>query len=252
MPEPRDPAPDDGEAPVLVLCAMDEEAAAFLPAGGAQAPTPLPCPLAGVEAHRTRLSGRAVVVVRSGIGLASAAAAASWAICALRPRLVVSAGTAGGLDRQIEAGDVAIGESYSYGAADASEFGYVRGQVPGQPPRFTADPGLLAAARAARAPAASALRFGRILSSDAFVTARNVADTREAFPDAVATDMESCAIAQTARAFGIGFLSVRGISDLCGPEAGRDFHVALDVAAARSRETVEAVLAALPAGSVRG
>ena len=37
-------------------------------------------------------------------------------------------------------------------------------------------------------------------------------------------------------------VSVRGVSDLCGPEAGQDFHIAAEEAAARSAAVVLALL----------
>ena len=43
--------------------------------------------------------------------------------------------------------------------------------------------------------------------------------------------MESTALAQVAVGAGIPFVSVRGVSDLCGPEAGQDFHIAAEEAA---------------------
>lgn len=40
--------------------------------------------------------------------------------------------------------------------------------------------------------------------------------------DALATDMEPAALAHTCHLYDVPFLSVRGISDLCGPHAGMD------------------------------
>ncbi|WP_263970264.1 5'-methylthioadenosine/S-adenosylhomocysteine nucleosidase [Gulosibacter chungangensis] len=234
---------------MLIICAMAEEAAAF----GAllSEVSEVPVPLSSASAKRGVLSladGRSVeaLLLTSNIGLVAAASAATWAIGEFSPSVVISAGTGGGLPADISVGDIAVAESCTYGTADATEFGYERGQVPRQPVRFESSPQLVEAALAGIPGAsAGALRVGRILSGDTFVTARNVADMREAFPDAVATDMESCAIAQTAGAFGVPFISVRGISDLCGPQAGQDFHMGVDEAAARSRDAVVALLAAL-------
>ena len=225
-----------GPGPIAILCAMAEEAAPFVAALAAA--EPVPAPLEGATAQRGALDGREVVVVTTGIGLVAAAAASTWAVVALGARVLVSAGSAGGLSRESRVGDVAVGDSYTYGTADATEFGYERGQVPRQPVRFAASE------RLADAVPAPELR-GRILSGDTFVTARNVAELRGAFADAVATDMESTAIAQVARAAGAEFVSVRGISDLCGPEAGVDFHIGVDEAAARSFAAVRGMLAAL-------
>ena len=141
-------------------------------------------------------------------------------------------------------GDVVVGASTVYGAADARVFGYALGQVPGMPARFDADPGLLAALGGVDAGALT-VRTGTILSSDVFVDAERVVAMREAFPDALACDMESTALAHTAHLAGVPFLSVRGISDLCGPIAGVDFSAHVDDAAERSATVVLGLLDAV-------
>ena len=223
----------------LILCAMAEEAAPFLDA--ATSHVDLTAPLTGVTATGCELDGAEIVIAVTGIGLVAAAAAATWAIGEFDPRVVVSAGSCGGLAVASRVGDVAVSVDCTYGTADATEFGYERGQVPRQPVRFPASERFVDAVVAAARPAL----VGRILSGDTFVTARNVADSREAFPDAVAVDMESCAIAQVCLAAGREFVSVRGVSDLCGPDAGVDFHIGVDEAAARSADAVRAMLRAL-------
>lgn len=234
---------------IVIICAMDEETAAF--DEFLTDVTDVAVPLSSATARRGQLAVGVensvdTVLVTSNIGLVAAASAATWAIATFSPAAVISAGTGGGLPADISVGDIAVAESCTYGTADATEFGYERGQVPRQPVRFPSSPDLVAAAvEGIPGSTSGALRVGRILSGDTFVTARNVADTREAFPDAVATDMESCAISQTAGAFGVPFISVRGISDLCGPSAGQDFHMGVEEAAARSRDAVLALLAAL-------
>ena len=75
---------------------------------------------------------------------------------------------------------------------------------------------------------------------------------KELFDQVLATDMESSAIAQTCHVFGAPFLSIRGISDLCGPASDADFLTHVDDAAERSTEVVTAVIGAwAAAGSPR-
>ncbi|MFD2674950.1 5'-methylthioadenosine/adenosylhomocysteine nucleosidase [Gulosibacter bifidus] len=226
-------------APVCILTAMPDEAAPFLEL--LEQPEALAAPLANVRATRGTLASHEVVLVTTGIGLVAAASAATWAIHTLRPSAVFSSGSCGGLAAATNVADIAVSDAVTYGTADATEFGYERGQVPGQPVRFAAAESVVARAREIAATDAT-WHVGRILSGDTFVTARNVADMRETFPDAVAADMESCAIGQVCAAMSVPFVSVRGISDLCGPAAGQDFHVGVDVAAARSRDAVLALL----------
>lgn len=201
----------------------------------------LPGPL---QASTGVLGGVRVAAVRSGIGIANAASAATWALLMLRPRIVISAGSAGGLDADAEVGDVVISDRLTYSLADATAFGYVPGQLPGGPEHFAADPLLVRLAQTAGASAgADRVRTGTIVSGDAFVTAVTADPMRKRFPGAFAADMESCALAQVCAAYGVPFVSVRGISDLCGPRADQDFHLALDVVADLSARVITQLVA---------
>ncbi len=188
-----------------------------------------------------------LLLVRSKIGLVNAASAVTEAISYSSNCLgVISAGTAGGLARGINVGDIVVGEDYTYTDADATAFDYVRGQVPGMPESYNGQADdwqdALEHALAALEPARTAenpegswkVHRGRMLAGNSFVTAHNVKDTREAFETALSTDMETTAIAQVCHNYDIPFVAVRCISDLCGPEAGQDFHLSVDVVAPRS------------------
>ena len=203
------------------------------------------------RAGRRPAGPRELVLVRSGIGLVAAASALATALTRLAPAVVLSAGTTGGLGREVEVGDVCVSTTLAYTDADATAFGYAHGQTPGQPAVFEADAAVLArveavgpaALRGATASSADArIRAGQMLAGNSFVTAANAGRVRELFPGAVSTDMESTALAQVAASAGVPFASVRGVSDLCGPEAGQDFHIGADEAAARSAAVVLAAL----------
>ena len=192
--------------------------------------------------------GYPVLLVRSKIGGTNAAAALTSVISLVskQPRLVVSAGTAGGLKSGIAVGDVCVSTTLAYTDADATAFGYVRGQLPGMPATYSSDDVARDMALAA-SPALNAatptsanakIYSGQMLAGNSFVTAANVGDTRTAFPEAISTDMESTPLAQVCEAYSLPFISVRGVSDLCGPEAGEDFHIGVDEAAARSAAVV--------------
>ncbi len=217
---------------------------------GAAASGPHAEPDAGSNGGRTA-GPRELVLVRSGIGLVAAASALATALTRLAPAVVLSAGTTGGLGREVEVGDVCVSTTLAYTDADATAFGYAHGQTPGQPAVFEADAAVLArveevgpaALRASTASSGGArIRAGQMLAGNSFVTAANVGRARELFPGAVSTDMESTALAQVATSAGIPFASVRGVSDLCGPEAGQDFHIGAHEAAARSAAVVLAAL----------
>ena len=241
----------------VVVVAMAEEAEPFLnalPERGAAEPEP-PTPLGEARARSLRLPGeqaeRELILVRSGIGLVAAASALATILTRVRPDAIVSAGTTGGLGREVEVGDVCASTALAYTDADATAFGYAYGQTPGQPAVFEGDPALLSrlaavgpAALAGATPSSGSarIRTGQMLSGNSFVTAANVGRARELFPQAVSTDMETTALAQVAHACAVPFVSVRGVSDLCGPEAGQDFHIGAEEAAARSAAVVLSLL----------
>lgn len=234
------------EQAAIVQVAMDEEATPFLEKTDQASSTFT----VGEAIFYPRLLKKAdveypLLLVRSKIGLVNAATALSVALSAVtNPRAVVSAGTAGGLRADIEVGDLAVGTDYTYTDADATAFGYEYGQVPGMPPRYSADASLIEKARqtATSYSGEGTPLFGTMLAGGSFVTAHNVKDTRELFPQALSTDMETTALAQICGSRALPFIAVRGISDLCGPAADQDFHMDAPIVAERSAQFVLALL----------
>lgn len=238
---------------VVVSVAMPDEAAPFLERADAvgEATT-----VGGAEHHVLTVAGREVLLVRSGIGLANASSAASAALVLVSaarggrgPAALVSAGSAGGVQAGVHVGDVVVGTEHVYTNADARAFGYALGQVPGMPATYHADSALRGAALGAESGDLT-VRPGLMLSSDTFVDAGLVGPVREQFPGGLSTDMETTALAQVAHVFGVPFLAVRGISDLCGPAGADDFLTHVDDAAERSATIVLALLAKVPAAAL--
>ncbi|QWW20555.1 5'-methylthioadenosine/S-adenosylhomocysteine nucleosidase [Schaalia sp. 19OD2882] len=219
-------------APVLAL--MDQDGRSELTSGSAGAH--LQSFVLG------SIDGAPVLVVTGGIGLANAASATARALTLVDPQIVVAAGTTGGLHVDVEVGDVAAGTTSIYSGVDATAFGYARGQVPRMPVDYSASPRALEALEVLPARIDHPVRRGRIVSADSFVTAANVAPVRQEFPDAVATDMETCAMAQVCWSSGVDWISMRAVSDLCGPRADQDFHMDSDRAAQHSADAVREFL----------
>lgn len=190
------------------------------------------------------LAGRAVRLVASGIGLVRATAALTLVLHEVGRVPVISAGSAGGVGMQVHVGDVVVGEEYTFHSADATAFGYAPGQVPGMPAVFPSSAVHVEAARALTLPDGR-VHTGTMLSGDSFVDARTVDAVRGTFPGALSTDMETTALAQACFLAGVPFVSVRGISDLCGPIAGDDFRTHVDDAAERSARIVTDLLGAV-------
>lgn len=218
----------------IIQTAMAAELVPF-----AQAATDLsPVQTWGQASWRTAtFEGRTVVLAQSGIGLVNAASCLTWLLARFSPALVVSAGSAGGFPGAVVVGNVVVGDTMTYSTADAVAFGYQLGQIPGMPVAFEADPASVAAALQVEGVVA-----GQLVAGDMFIAEHLLSDLRERFPDAVATDMESTAVAQVAHSAGVPMISVRGISDLCGPAAQSDHAETLDDVSTRSMQVVRAVL----------
>ncbi|MDO5061340.1 MAG: 5'-methylthioadenosine/S-adenosylhomocysteine nucleosidase [Actinomycetaceae bacterium] len=228
----------------VIAAAMEMELAPFLEAVTVRQHAQV----TNQDFHLGTWLGREVLLVRSGIGLVNGAVAATRALAFAAAAGVSVAGylyvgTCGGLAVSSQVGQVVVGNAFIFSRADATAFGYAPGQVPGLPVVFPGDetllprlPELSAGTLEAKLPC---LNIGVVASSDAFVTAANVEDTRERFPSAIAVDMESAAAAQVCHLSDVPFVSVRGISDLCGPAAGQDFHIDGEVAAQLSFLTVK-------------
>lgn len=229
----------------IIVAAMEEEMAPFdeifsdftfssrrVPAGKAR------------MAHKGRSS---ILFLTTGVGMVAASTLLSWLMCKYTPRVIMSVGSAGGLDSKLAIGDIVIGTNYLHGTADATAFGYVRGQIPGQPANFPIHESLNAPLRNIQRSSDLPIHLGAVVSSDSFVTKDNVADLREAFPGVLSADMESQALAQVAHTFDIPFVSVRSISDIVGAEESDKqadtFTQKLDeVAKAAARAVLELIL----------
>ena len=217
-----------------MFVAMAQEGAPFLARAQSQGAEEV---IGGAHVRPLRIAGRDVLLVTTGIGLVNAATAGAVVASGFAPVAMVSAGSAGGLGDRVRVGDVVVGLSYAYARADARAFGYVMGQVPGMPATYAADERLAGAAQAYDG--AVNVHAGEVVSGDAFVDGPLVDEVRRDFPAALATDMESTALAHTAHLFGLPFVSVRGISDLCGAD---EFAEHVDDAADRAADVVGALL----------
>ena len=239
----------DAVGPVVIACAMEEEAAPFLaaltPGEGIEVPR-LPEGFRGPLTFAAgRLEGEDVVVATTGIGMTNAALAMSVVATQLSPRLVIFAGTTGGLGAEVGVGDVIVARSALYHDADATGFGYEPGQIPQMPARYGADADLVEVAQAALEGIAAKRHTSEVSASNSFVTASQVDAVREAFPQVLAVDMETAAGAQVCWAFAIPWIGLRAVSDLCDPSAATAFDENAPSAAQCSFEAAVALLARL-------
>lgn len=168
----------------------------------------------GFRFIRGKVGGKEVVLMQSGIGKVCAAAGTVEMINRYAPTCIVNTGVAGGIDSALQVMDIVVGKEVVYHDVWCGE-GNEWGQVQGMPARYAADRRLLEIAMSSHSEVA--LCDGLVCSGDRFITNRvELEAIKENFPEGLAVDMESGAIAQVCHLYGIPFLSCRIISDTPG------------------------------------
>ena len=172
-----------------------------------------------------RLGNNDIVLWQCGIGKVNAAVGTMRLIQEHHPDAILSTGLAGGIDPQMQVGDILAATQCVYHDVDcggiASGGVCPIGQVQGLPARYDADQRLLDHALKVESGKRKAERerlvTGLICTGDQFITDRERQNTiKRNFVDGLACDMESAAIAQTCYLMKVPFMSLRVISDTPG------------------------------------
>lgn len=225
------------EQPLGLICAIPEERAAlsghFSEGAGEE--------IAGFRFVTGHLDGRATVLVEAGIGKVNAAVVATLLLHRFGVRGLLFSGVAGGLDPDLQVGDVVIADrlvQHDYGAlAD----GRLKPYQPGVPPLpgfddrygYGLDPVLrdkvaavLAGLDLSPLPGTDrrpVWRFGTVLTGDHFLNCAATRADLSARYQAQAVEMEGAALAQVAEKFAVPLIVVRALSDLAGADSHLDF-----------------------------
>ncbi|MGC9385454.1 MAG: 5'-methylthioadenosine/S-adenosylhomocysteine nucleosidase [Hydrogenovibrio sp.] len=194
----------------------------------------------GFEYYLGQINGLEVVLLRSGIGKVNAAIGTALLIKLYEPDCVINTGSAGGFHPDLEVGDIVISAAVTHHDVDVTPFGYVKGQVPGHPENYTADPGLVEIAiHSIEALQEVSHMHGLIATGDRFMhLPEDVETTRSHFPEMLACEMEAAAVAQTCHAFEVPFVIIRSLSDIAGKENAVTFEQYLDKAATHSARLI--------------
>lgn len=188
------------------------------------------------------------VLLQCGIGKVNAAVGTATLIHRYAPDCVVSTGCAGGIDDSLNVMDVVVSREVAYHDVDIP--GCEPGQVQGLPQRFRAEEQLVdvATTMPRDADATAVIRAGLICSGDQFISdAAQLAAIKGRFPEALAVDMESAAIAQTCHLLQTPYVSFRVLSDTPGADNHLEQYFDFwDRMATQSFATTRRFLMALP------
>lgn len=173
-----------------------------------------------------KLSGKEVVIVRSGIGKVNAAVCAQILVDRFHVDMLINTGIAGSLNADINIGDMVISTDALYHDMDATNFGYPLGQIPRMDTlAFQADKKLIELAKRTNEEVNPDIQtfVGRIVSGDQFVASKDVKERIINHFQAYCTEMEGAAIAQVAYLNHISYVIIRAISDKADNSAAMDY-----------------------------
>lgn len=185
------------------------------------------------------ISDHEVTVVQSGIGKVNATIATALLIQEFNVDVVINTGSAGGIGSGLSIGDLVISTNLAYHDADNRGFGYTYGQIPQMPAQYEADVEVGKLINEAAVETGWHVQKGLIVTGDSFISSDDqINQIKEHFPEALATEMEGGAVAQTCMQFGVPFAVVRAISDVADDEATVNFDEFVLLAGKRSAELV--------------
>ncbi len=181
---------------------------------------------ASMDFYSGTLSGKEVVIVRSGIGKVNAGICTQILSDLYQVDAVINTGIAGSLKAEINIGDIVISTDALQHDMDATGFGYEPGVIPRMETScFPADPELLEQAEAACREAVPEIQVftGRVVSGDQFISDKKVKERIVRQFGGMCTEMEGAAIAQAAYLNQIPFVVIRAISDKADDSATVDY-----------------------------
>lgn len=206
--------------------------------------------------------GHQTVLARTGPGKVNAAALTALIWQRYQPDIFVFTGVAGGLDPELEIGDIVVGEQTIQ--HDAGVIGpggqlerYQAGHIPFFNPTnqfgFAPSTALLATLRDVATSTELSpvidrqprVTFGTILTGDQFLHDPETRDRLYRELNAQAIEMEGGALAQVAELVGADHVVIRSLSDLAGNEATYDFDRFLPEVSANSARLVLGLLSRL-------
>lgn len=193
--------------------------------------------IAGMEYVSGKISGRSVILVRSGIGKVNAAVCAQIMIDVFRVDAVINLGVAGALDEELDIYDLVISKDAVQHDFDAQVFGYQKGQIPRMEDYlFQANSKLIHMAEKAanRLSAKQKVVVGRVASGDQFISSEEIKKHLRDDFSAACAEMEGAAVAHVCYLNQVPFVIIRSISDKADKSADVNYEVFTEKAAEHS------------------
>ena len=167
------------------------------------------------------INDKFVILSQSGVGKVDAALNTQYIIDTYKPDIIVNTGVAGGIADGLDVGDIVIGTYLVQHDFDVTVLGYARGYMctgieKDKPTKFYWDKQLIEKFQTSLEQNMPAQKIHQRISAsgDKFVSGKEIKKEINEYFDAIAVEMEGCAIAQVASRNKIPCVVTRAISDL--------------------------------------
>lgn len=194
---------------IAIIVAMEKELQLLLPLLS----EPRTTVIDGVTFYLGDSGENSLIIMKSGIGKVNAALSTMQLIRQFAPELVINTGVAGGTGSEAGILDIVVGDRIAYHDVWCGP-DTVEGQAARCPLFFESDENLTSLAVLQNNPR---VHHGLIASGDIFVADPEVvARIKKMYPEVLAVDMESAAIAHTCHLLNTSFFCIRVVSDTPG------------------------------------
>ena len=181
-----------------------------------------------------------IVLVKSGIGMVNASITTTLMFKEFGVDKILFSGVAGSLNRNVNVGDVVIGDSLLEYLFDVTEFGYEIGTIPRMDTSIFRSDILLNKIK--NILKNDNIYYGKILSGDKFVSNLSEKEKLGEKFNALAVDMESASVAHCAHVLGIEFAIIRSISDSLNSSSVMEYTEFVNLAANNSKDVILKIL----------
>lgn len=163
--------------------------------------------VSGIKVFKSKVNNVDLYIAKSEVGKVNAATLTTTLILKLKPKYVINAGIAGGLNQSINLLDVIASTKICYHDFDLTPFGLKKGEMDNGLMYFNGSRKLLSLID-------DDVKKGLIVSGDQFVSGIEAMENiKKDFKKALACEMEGCAIAHVSTLLSKKFLVIRCISD---------------------------------------
>lgn len=190
--------------------------------------------------YKGKIYDKDIVLVKSGIGMVNASITTTLLFKEFGVDKILFSGVAGSLNRNVNIGDVVIGDSLLEYLFDATEFGYDIGTIPRMDTSIFRSDILLNKIK--NILKNDNIYYGKILSGDKFVSNLSEKEKLGEKFNALAVDMESASVAHCAHVLGIEFAIIRSISDSLNSSSIMEYTEFVNLAANNSKNVILKIL----------